>query len=343
MQEFVFNYFRELEMTKRMWMVRNDAGRFFNDFQDIGCVAIGWNDLGEVKPGEAKDKVVARLAAASSHLKPGTIQAGASQVLRFLNEIKIGDGVVTYDPGRRIYLVGEIAGDPFYDETRFGGELPRLRKVKWHHEVSRDALSVKARNSLGSTMTLFEVSTDVADELRERNVDVASPLAVLEAPAAEQEESFRDQENRAIELIKDAVNTLDWEDMQELVAGILRAMGYKTQVSPSGPDRGKDIVASPDGFGFENPRIVVEVKHRKGAMGAQQVRSFLGGRHKDDRGLYVSTGGFSKDAHYEAERASIPTALWDLGDLVRALVEHYEKLDNETKRLVPLRRVYWPG
>jgi restriction system protein len=47
--------------------------------------------------------------------------------------------------------------------------------------------------------------------------------------------------------------------MQQLVAGILRAMGYKTQISPPGVDRGKDIVASPDGFGFEHPRIVVEV------------------------------------------------------------------------------------
>lgn len=56
--------------------------------------------------------------------------------------------------------------------------------------------------------------------------------------------------------------------MQDLVAGLLRAMGYKTRVSPSGPDRGKDIVASPDGFGFESPRIVVEVKHRQGAIAA---------------------------------------------------------------------------
>ena len=47
--------------------------------------------------------------------------------------------------------------------------------------------------------------------------------------------------------------------MQELVAGILRAMGLKTKISNKGPDRGKDIIASPDGLGLENPRIFVEV------------------------------------------------------------------------------------
>jgi len=78
-------------------------------------------------------------------------------------------------------------------------------------------------------------------------------------------------------------------------------------------------------------------------MGAQAIRSFLGGRHPQDKGLYVSTGGFSKDAHYEAERANIPVHLMSIDDLVEALIEVYDKLDVETKQLVPLKRIYWPA
>ncbi len=78
-------------------------------------------------------------------------------------------------------------------------------------------------------------------------------------------------------------------------------------------------------------------------MGSQAIRSFLGGRHKDDRGLYVSTGGFSREAYYEAERASVPITLWTLDQLVRALMDHYDNTDTETKRLVPLKRMYWPA
>jgi restriction system protein len=103
-------------------------------------------------------------------------------------------------------------------------------------------------------------------------------------------------------------------------------------------------VALPDGFGFESPCIIVEAKHRTGsAMGSQEVRSFLGGRHKDDKGLYVSTGGFSKDARYEAERASIPLTLMDIDDLVTAILKHYEHMDADTQRLLALRKIYWPG
>ncbi len=161
---------------------------------------------------------------------------------------------------------------------------------------------------------------------------------------SEEEELLKDVESKSVEFIKDRLNGLDWDEMQELVAGVLRAMGYKTRISPSGPDRGKDIVASPNGFGFESPRIVVEVKHRSNtAMGSQEIRSFLGGRHKDDKGLYVSTGGFTKDAYYEAERANIPLTLMDLDSLVDALLSNYTKLDIETQRLVPLKQVYWPA
>lgn len=104
-----------------------------------------------------------------------------------------------------------------------------------------------------------------------------------------------------------------------------------------------DISASPDGLGIEEPRIFVEVKHRdQTKMGPEKIRAFLGGRKQGDKCLYVSTGSFTKEARYEAERASVPTTLLGLQDLRKLLVENYEKLDAETRALVPLKRLYWP-
>ncbi len=115
--------------------------------------------------------------------------------------------------------------------------------------------------------------------------------------------------------------------MECLVATILRAMGYKARVTPKGPDRGVDVIASPDGLGLEEPRIKAEVKHRpKTAMGSQEIRSFLGGLRQGDRALYVSTGGFSKDAAYEADRSNIPITLVALDDLASLIVDSLRKL-----------------
>jgi restriction system protein len=218
------------------------------------------------------------------------------------------------------------------------------RRVQWEpREINRDSLGLTTRNSLGSTLTVFRVPALAAKEILSGPGEEAAAKAPEAIEAVEAQEASVDVELQALELIKDMVVALEPREMEQLVAGILRAMGYKTQVSPVGSDRGKDIIASPDGFGFQDPRIVVEVKHRGGQMKSPDLRSFIGGRHPGDRGLYVSTGGFTKDALYEAERSQIPMTLWTLDSLVRALVEHYDNTDAETKRMVPLKRIYWPA
>jgi len=326
----------------RMWMVRGEGGSLYDAFRERGIAALGWTELAAyAKPGVGRQELIDRYQAAEPQAKRGTVVSGASQVWRFVNEIRDGDWIVTYFPANRVYSIGKVSGPAEYRPEWADEGMSLARKVDWEaQELPRDSLSGSTKNSLGSTLTVFEVPSSAAAEmlaaLKGKPVAPVEDAEVIVDPLA-------DIESQALERIKDLVNELGWDEMQQLVAGILRAMGYKTQVSPSGSDRGKDIVASPDGFGFEHPRIIVEVKHRKGQMGSQDIRSFLGGRHKDDRGLYVSTGGFTREALYEADRASIPLAMWTLDHVVRALIEHYDATDAETKRIVPLKRLYWPA
>lgn len=314
----------------------------FEEFREKGVVAIGFGDLGDLADTATREQILQRYKAAWPEANKFKAANVAGQLFRFVREIAVGDGVLTYDPARRVYLVGTIKGDCTYAKEIEG--VPHVRRVEWQGEVARDNLTAPTRNSLGAIQTLIQLPPEAVQDIERAMHGKPKPVED-EAGDAEIAETFPhdDVEAKALEAIKDRVNKLDWEEMQDLVAGLLRALGYKTRVSPPGADRGKDIVASPDGFGFESPRIIVEVKHRAGAMGSQQIRSFLGGRHPGDKGLYVSTGGFTKDAYYEAERANIPLTLLNLDELVKALVESYEKLDIETQQLIPLRKVYVPA
>jgi restriction system protein len=273
----------------------------------------------------------------------------ASQMLRFVTKLKIGDDVVTWDRERRLYVVGKITSDYEWAPNVLA-DAPHVRRVKWTGAAPRDRLAAPTRNSLGSVLTLFEIPPDAAKDILRNTVPLDGSPETVAAPAPKtatdevrdlsviSEETFE----KADEFIEDAINALDWMDMQSLVAGVLRAMGYRTRVSEVGPDRGVDILASPDGLGLQEPRIFVEVKHRESTIGAEKIRAFLGGRKHGDRCLYVSTGGFTKDAHYEADRASVPVTLITLPRLRQLVVEHYDQLDAETRALVPLRRLYWP-
>lgn len=329
---------------KSMWMVR--AGRkstYVNDFIDSSVVAIGWGRLGNIPDSASREELSARVKAEWQDHNKSQVSTAAGQIYRFLSEIQVGDKVVTYDSGQRIYHVGTIASPAKYKEGVVP-LYPRIRDVKWEGKIDRDKLSTSTKNTLGAISTLFKLSDSASNEIQSMlqgaPVNVGGDDEFEEASDTEQLEATKEQSR---EFIKDKISRLDPYELQDLVAGVLRAMGYKTSVSAPGPDRGVDILASPDGFGFEQPRIVVECKHRSGAMGSQEIRSFLGGRHKDDKGLYVSTGGFSKDARYEAERANIPVTLMDIDQLVEAVVEHYEKMDTETRVLLPLVKLYWPA
>ena len=77
-------------------------------------------------------------------------------------------------------------------------------------------------------------------------------------------------------------------------------------------------------------------------MGAPEVRSFASVLRHSDKGLYVSTGGFTREARYEAERANHHILLMDADDLGKAIIEHYDEMDMECKALLPLRKIYWP-
>lgn len=78
-------------------------------------------------------------------------------------------------------------------------------------------------------------------------------------------------------------------------------------------------------------------------MGTKEIKSFIAGLRQGDKGLYVSTGGFSKDAKTEAERSNIPVTLIDLDMLVKLIIQYYDKFDVETKTLIPLTKIYWPA
>lgn len=335
----------EDERQVTMWMVRAESdGSLFQPFLDKGLVAIGWPDVGDLGRFESREALLTELRDRYPGRRAGWYPGVGGMLHRFSREMRAEDSVVSYDRTRRVYAVGKLQEDYKFD-TSLDAAYPNVRRVDWKAmEVSRDALATATKNSLGSTLTVFQLSEEAEEDVwRAARGEQAPPSEDEEEADEEEKLLLEDLESRSIEFIKDRVVGLDWEEMQSLVAGVLGAMGYKARISARGPDRGVDIVASRDGFGFENPRIVVEVKHRAGQVSAPGIRSFVGGRHIDDKCLYVSTGGFSKEARYEADRANVLVTLLDLDDLAKTLVENYESLDGETRRLVPLRRIYWPA
>lgn len=324
------------------WMIRAGRGGIYAaDWLNRGLVGIGWDFGATDIASMSREQIRSGYAIKHPNDSKNKLAAAVGQIYRFAHDMEQGSTVVMYDPETRLYHIGTIAGPckPAADIE----EATFTRAVKWKQTAQRDALTTSSKNSLGGIQTIFSISDEVVADLKSASKsETSSQPDETEDDAADDDARAATYDN-GIELIKDRVNQVGWEDMERLVAGLLKAMGYCARVTPKGSDGGRDVVASPDALGLESPRIVAEVKHRKGAMGAPAVRSFIGGLRAGDRGLYVSTGGFTKEARYEADRATIPIRLLDLDSFVRHYVEVYDKADEETRSILPLTRIWWPA
>jgi restriction system protein len=132
-------------------------------------------------------------------------------------------------------------------------------------------------------------------------------------------------------------------DFQQLVAGLLGGMGYYVEwVSPPGPDGGFDVIAHTDPLGIKGPRIKVQVKRRADKITVDGLRAFMALLSDSDIGIFVARSGFTRDAENEARRQeSRRIMMIDSERLFDLWTEHYERIPETERRLLPLRKVYY--
>jgi restriction system protein len=304
------------------------------------CVAVGWAKMGDLGALKAdRDAFKTRVAQVYPEKKPGAIPNNAGQLFRFVHEMKPGDIVVYPSKRDRQVHLGRIEGGYFYDPKTESG-YPNRRTVKWLRAVPRTHFSQGALYEIGSALSLFLVR-NYADEFRaamEGHAPTPAPVAQDESVAAvaeDIEETTRDF------VLKQLAQELKGHPFAEFIAHLLNSMGYRTRVSPEGPDGGIDIVAHKDELGFEPPIIKVQVKSSEGSIGDPIVSALYGKVGTGEFGLLVALGTFTTQAANFAKSKS-NLRLIDGNELVGLIFQHYDQLDSRYKGLLPLRRVYVP-
>jgi restriction system protein len=168
-------------------------------------------------------------------------------------------------------------------------------------------------------------------------------VAEEEAEAADVTGTFEEAEESAWSDIERHLRSMGPYDFQNLVAALLRAMGYHVSwIAPPGRDGGIDILAHTDPLGINVPRIKVQVKRRTDKIAVEGLRSFMAVLGDQDVGLFVSAGGFTREAENEArtqEKRKI--TLLGLEQLFDLWLEHYAKVDEADRQLLPLKPVHF--
>ncbi|MCD9228698.1 restriction endonuclease [Ralstonia pseudosolanacearum] len=298
-----------------MWMIRADGGRLYGDFRQKGIAAIGWTQLAHhAKAGMTKKELADLHLSIAPETKEKMAVSVASQVWRFMNEVKIDDFVVTYSPASRTYLIGKVTGACERRADLVDVGMPLARTVMWQdREVNRDGLTDAAKASLGSMLAVFVVPTLTAHELLGTTAD----QPVQDTPEVSEEPAEIDPSS-AVELSLDALRQLEWKRFEMLCVWYYEAMGFTVETVPQGADGGVDATLYMKGK--PDPIALVQCKAWNTPVKVAPVRALGGVMHtkKVKRGIFWSLTGFiGQPAQDYAKDAGIQ--LLDGADIVERI------------------------
>jgi len=334
-----------------LWLVRcGKHGEFESRFLQDGRIYLTWDelaaDLGDVGTREEVRAILKEVYPSASQAK---LSNHTGQIFAFLQRMQPGDWIAVPSKHKPAIHVGEITGTYEFCGTE-DLEFRHSRRVKWiETDVPRSNFGQDLLYSLGAIMTICQVQKNDA-EARVRAMPAngwRDPRDGL-APSFESEgDGEVDAPTDLEEIARDAIAKrivahYKGHGMALLVDAILRAQGYTTHLSPPGPDKGVDLLAARGDLGFDDPRICVQVKSGDSPLDRPTLDQLVGTMQnfRAARGLLVSWGGFKSSVDKERAGQFFRVRLWDRDDLIEQLLAHYDRLDDEIRADLPLKRIW---
>lgn len=139
---------------------------------------------------------------------------------------------------------------------------------------------------------------------------------------------------KLIELVAsnpDNLKQLEWRDLERTIAELFEGIGFKTTLTPSSKDGGKDIILECTINDIQKS-FIIEIKHwRSGQkVGKSAVKEFTNIiiNEKREKGLYLSTYGFSSNYYESLTEKQKSKVRFGEQEKIVELCRTYEKVNN---------------
>lgn len=337
----------------RLWLVRlGRNGEAERQAQEKSLLSIDFSVREDISSLKSRDTILEFLVKDRPNTKLAVLRNYAAQINQFINVAQVGDLVISPMKTNSTIWVGRLAGDYLPGSQ---GEV--TRPVEWlRADLPRDSFKQDLLYSFGAFMTVCEVSRNNALKRVEQVIasgrdpgdgallttGATSPSSssVEASEASDQpidlEQVARDQIERRV------ASVFTGHDFTRLIAAILDAQGYHTRVTPPGADNGVDIVAGSGPLGLESPRLVVQTKSGNVVLDQPGLQALIGSIQDThaDHGLIVSWGGFTTPVRRRLNELYFRVRLWGREELINNLLDVYDRLPEDIRAELPLRRVW---
>lgn len=335
---------------KRLWLVRlGKHGEQEAHALETGELVLGFQ-YGDLTRAKDRDAMLRIIEQAATEANPKRHLHFAAQLNQFCNTMQVGDLAIIPLKTESKIAIGEVTGSC----TMTAGGNP-MRRVRWlRPDVPRDAFRQDLLYSFGAFMTVCEITRNdalarveaVAKTGRDPGYEAGASVPRT-APASPEATSAEDADVELDKLARDQIerriaSAFAGHDLTELIGAILTAQGYLVRVSPPGSDQGIDIVAGRGALGFDSPRLVVQVKSGDIVADQPTLQALIGAVQDAhaDQGLLVSWGGFKRTVDQRRNELFFRIRLWGRDEVLDALFEVYDRLDERIRAELPLKRTW---
>jgi len=271
------------------------------------------------------------------------------QIWAFTLGMKQGDYVVVPRKSNGTVAVGEVKSAYDFNPDA-EGKYGHYREVRWiNTDLPRSAFDQDLLFSLGAIMTICEIKRNDAEKRVKALANGQTISRLTETAVTAQPDAFGEAaaEIDLEQLSRDAIAKLIIQKfmghgMARLVDAVLKAQGFTTHLSPEGPDKGIDILAAGGPFGFDHPRICVQVKSGNTPADRPEFTQLIGAMQSvnADQGLFVSWSGFKTTVLKEVPVQFFKVRLWNQEDLIEQLLSNYSRLDEDIRLELPLKQIW---
>lgn len=317
---------------RRVWGIHTQND---NLFLQRNVIAIGWSamrDLSDLPPN--REAFRERYVKVYPDAKKGNVVNSVGMLFRFVHEIQIGDYIIFPSKSNRMINIGVVDG--MYKCDFDAGEYIQQRSVKWLKHLPRTAFSQGALYEIGSFLSLFVVKNYADEFLAALDKSFKKESLIEDEPVGATAEDII--ENTKDFILKELSRQLKGYALEEFVADLLQAMGYRTRISPHGGDSGIDITAYKDEL---PPRILVQVKSQDGDIRETTIQSLKGAMREGDYGLFVTLSNYTKNAKKYLDNTPIIRGI-NGSELVELILKYYDQLSEKYRKMIPLKMVYIP-
>ena len=333
-----------------LWVVRGGRHGEREEYAlENNVVTVGWEalqDLGTIESREGLTSLVQRTYPDQGRR---TLGSWGGQIWAFINQIDVDDIVaVPLKNQRGLVAFGRVTG-PYRHVSDAPADARHQRPVEWLAiDIRRSRIDSDLLFSFGGAQTVFRVRRNNAEARIREMLSVENPprpckLGPSDGLDQEDQDAAVDLSAVATDQIIEFIGRkFRGHDLARLVAGVLRAQGYEARVSSPGADGGVDIVAGRGPMGFDPPRLCVQVKSGDEPVGVNVLRELQGvmKNYQAEQGLIVAWGGFKRTVDQEARQLYFVIRLWDQTNLVEAVQEAYDRLDDQLQAELPLKRTW---